>query len=70
MIRRGRAVSPCLAKAPGVLRAVMPRIGLPACDWGYWRGLYTGYGNRSPMIQYAAMTRFIEDEWTAGDEKP
>ncbi|MBB4608487.1 hypothetical protein GGQ89_000689 [Sphingomonas yabuuchiae] len=61
MIRRGRAVSPSAVKAVGLL---------PACDWGHLRGLYAGQGNRSPMFQYAAMARFIEDEWIAGDKKP
>lgn len=70
MIRSSWAVSPCLAMALGVLRAVMPSIGLPACDRGHLRGLYAGQGNPSPMFQYAAMARLIEDEWIAGDKKP
>ncbi|MFV0920917.1 hypothetical protein [Sphingomonas parapaucimobilis] len=41
-----------------------------AFDWGYPRGHCTGHGNRSPMFQDAAMARFIEDEWIAGDETP
>ncbi|APX66444.1 hypothetical protein V3I01_09175 [Sphingomonas sp. gentR] len=70
MIRWGRAVSPSAVKAVGLLPAVMLGIELPACDWGHLRDLYAGQGNPSPMFQYAAMARFIEDEWIAGDKKP
>lgn len=44
--------------------------GLSPFDWGYLRGLYSGQGDRRPMVQYAAMARFAEDEWTAGDKTP
>lgn len=70
MIRRGRAMSPCVVESSGILPTVMPRTGLMAFDRRYRRGLCSGRGNRSPMSQYAAMARCIDNEWLAGDKTP